>query len=91
MTKQEIAQAVYSHAEANYEHGGWSTIVECYSLTEIADELPASVTTAEEGIAYWGEEMAIVADVEADHQAEARACGADEPLEYVRDAWAEEG
>ena len=49
-----IAALVYAHAEKNYNAGGWDTIVECYSVSEIADELvEANITTEEAAIAHF--------------------------------------
>ena len=39
MTIEELVAAVKAHALENYEKGGWDYVVECWSDTEIADEI----------------------------------------------------
>ena len=36
MNKQDLIEAVKSHAYKNYEKGGWDYVVECLSPTDIA-------------------------------------------------------
>lgn len=50
-TTREMAQMVQDHALAHYEQGEWSTVVECYSLADIENELiEHNATTAAEAV-----------------------------------------
>lgn len=58
MNPETIAQAVYQHAVDNYADG-WDTLVECYSLDEIVEELTEEgCQTVSEAIAYFKQSLA---------------------------------
>lgn len=39
MTKQELIQAVRSHAVANYNKDGWDFLVECWEDSQIEEQI----------------------------------------------------
>jgi hypothetical protein len=45
-TLEEMAKAVYSHAERHYEKAGWDFIVECWTLKEIEAEIKGCRTNS---------------------------------------------
>lgn len=42
----ELAQHVLAHAHMHYENG-WDVVVECYELSEIAEQLTSDMTPAD--------------------------------------------
>ena len=48
-----IAEAVLTHARANYNHDGWDYIVECYSRRELAEIIDHNgILTVDNAITY---------------------------------------
>ena len=71
MTANDIAEAIQKHAVQNYEVNGWDYIVECWTRSEIAQELlRADIWTVEDGIAYFAESARIFHDRRTDAEAE---------------------
>jgi hypothetical protein len=69
MNTMTIAEEVMKHAKANYSHGGWDIIVECYSLQELAERIEGATSSAD-AIRKLGKELARRVEYERDIQAE---------------------
>ena len=71
-TMQEMVQSVRSYAIAHYNQSGWDSIVECYSDSELAEEiLRGKCSTVAEAIAYVGKGCNVWDDYRRDIEAEA--------------------
>lgn len=69
-TSTEVAKAVYAHAEAHYEEGGWDVIVECKTINDLEREVEdAQLFTPEKAIAWYASGAV---SIWADRQADAR-------------------
>ena len=67
-TKEQMIAAVKAHALANYETGGWDSIVECYDDEDIVRDM-GTASTVEEAIRNVGE----LAGIWDDHRREIEA------------------
>jgi len=65
VTRQQLIDAVKSHARDNYEEGGWDYLVECYEDSEI-DELIGGATTIAGAIKKVAKVMGIKDDYRKD-------------------------
>jgi hypothetical protein len=71
-TMQEMVSAVKTYAITHYNEGGWDSIVECYSDSELAEEIEeGKCNTAAEAIAYVGKGCKVWDDYRSDIQATA--------------------
>ena len=67
-----IWQAVFEHAERNYEHGGWDYIIECWSARDVeAKIIENNLETPAEAIEWFGRIVGELDSVRRDIQAEA--------------------
>lgn len=70
-TMVQMVEAVKAHAAANYEEGGWDTIVECYDDKDLQAEIEESgATTVAEAIQAVGYNVGVYCSVRQDILAE---------------------
>lgn len=71
-TIQEMVAAVKLYANEHYNEEGWDSIMECYSNSELAEEITeGNCHTIEEAIAYVGKGCKTWNEYRMDIQAEA--------------------
>jgi len=70
MSKAELAQQVMDYAKVHYHENGWDTVVECYSMTELAKEIQDN-ETFDQVIARMERVGKAVAEIRQDRMAEA--------------------
>jgi len=64
LTTKELAHHVQDHALAHYNEGGWSVLIECYTLAEIESELiEENATTKAQAIACFEEACDVIGEL----------------------------
>ena len=70
MAMSELVAAVKAHAYSNYNKDGWDYLVECWSDSEIEEELGDGSMSVDRAIAKIGKILKIHDDQRKDAQAE---------------------